>query len=468
MRNHARVFQPLVILVFLLVLPGLVFAGGYNLAGVGAKALSMAGAYRAIADDYSAMYWNPAGLAGQGNALSIEVKSLFPMVWLTPDMSSAYPGYDGYRNGTEETTRAEAFPAGSFGLTYQINDQWTTGLSVFAPAALGARWENLFTGPPHGYNNDVDFPDDAWYSDLKVIDIHPSIGYQATDKLKLGLGLGLIWADVLLNSPSAIPSGAPLPVEHFYAKAGLEGHGIGFGFNMGVLYDITDDFHVGFSYKGPSTIPLDGKVVQELILPTNPGIVALDPSQAALFSGGSIIAEPDAEADFPLPMEAGLGFAYDLNDRFTVALDLHWTNWGAVDKIDIIMDGDGPTGEPAEDSELLLEYEDSFRFNVGASYMAVPEKGLELYLGYYFDPSPIPDASLRPTITDVADKHNISIGGSYNITDKLFFQAYWEHLFSGERDVISEDLDSDGVHDNIAGTWKMQVDTFGMTIGYRF
>ena len=40
-----------------------IFASGVDLTGVGARATAMGGSYRAIADDWSAMYWNPAGLA---------------------------------------------------------------------------------------------------------------------------------------------------------------------------------------------------------------------------------------------------------------------------------------------------------------------------------------------------------------------------------------------------------------------
>jgi hypothetical protein len=39
--------------------------GGYMFMGVGARGLGMAGAYTAIADDATAVYWNPAGLADQ-------------------------------------------------------------------------------------------------------------------------------------------------------------------------------------------------------------------------------------------------------------------------------------------------------------------------------------------------------------------------------------------------------------------
>jgi long-subunit fatty acid transport protein len=38
-------------------------AGGIALSGVGTRAKAMGGAMRGLADDASAMYWNPAGLS---------------------------------------------------------------------------------------------------------------------------------------------------------------------------------------------------------------------------------------------------------------------------------------------------------------------------------------------------------------------------------------------------------------------
>lgn len=37
-------------------------ANGLNLNGLGSKAISMGGAFIGQADDYSAVFWNPAGL----------------------------------------------------------------------------------------------------------------------------------------------------------------------------------------------------------------------------------------------------------------------------------------------------------------------------------------------------------------------------------------------------------------------
>lgn len=52
---------PVPLRVFLLW-GGPVFAGGLSTPGQGARALSMAGAFTAVADDESAVFYNPAGI----------------------------------------------------------------------------------------------------------------------------------------------------------------------------------------------------------------------------------------------------------------------------------------------------------------------------------------------------------------------------------------------------------------------
>jgi long-chain fatty acid transport protein len=59
----------------LLALAPRVYGGGFESAGLGARATAMGGAFIGVADDWTAIYWNPAGLTqlkGRGIATSIE------------------------------------------------------------------------------------------------------------------------------------------------------------------------------------------------------------------------------------------------------------------------------------------------------------------------------------------------------------------------------------------------------------
>jgi len=453
--NWKRLTLILVAILLVAAPASTVWAAGYSLAGVGAKALSMSGSFRAIADDWSAMYWNPAGLAGQQSSFFVEAKLLYPVTWVTPN--TTYP--DGfYRNGVEQSVLAKAFPSGAMAYVQQINEKMTFGVSVFAPSAAGTTWENLVTDPPYGYNNNVPFPKEDWSSDIKIIDIHPTIGYQLTEKLKVGAGFGIMYGMIQLQSPALIASGAPMPYEYLYALTNLEGTGLGYGFNIGAIYDVTEKLHVGFMYKGDVELDIDGSVAQTVYCPVNAGMAASNP---LIFSGGTLEAEPDAKAKFPLPGEWGFDVAYDVNDRLTVAGGFTFVHWSFADEVTIEMDGLSPTGAPAEDALVTMHYEDIMRFNFGMNYVVNADKGFEIRAGYYNDPTAIPNENIHPYITDAADKHNVSFGFAHNLTESLLIEGYWEHVFTPTRTAI------DGEH-NTGGDWKMQVDTFGIQFAYRF
>ena len=70
------------------------YAGGYETFGLGARATSMGGAFIGLADDWTASYWNPAGLAQlKGGAVGIDL--------LTPHATLRASDSDHLRFGCE-------------------------------------------------------------------------------------------------------------------------------------------------------------------------------------------------------------------------------------------------------------------------------------------------------------------------------------------------------------------------------
>jgi hypothetical protein len=68
------------------------FAGGYSVSAVGVRARSMGGAFRAVADDWSAIYYNPAGLAKiEESQLNLSLNLMSP---LTAIVSVSRPAKD--------------------------------------------------------------------------------------------------------------------------------------------------------------------------------------------------------------------------------------------------------------------------------------------------------------------------------------------------------------------------------------
>ena len=51
------------VIAFIALLGPMALANGLNLNSLGTKALTMGGAFVGLADDFSTIYWNPAGIA---------------------------------------------------------------------------------------------------------------------------------------------------------------------------------------------------------------------------------------------------------------------------------------------------------------------------------------------------------------------------------------------------------------------
>ena len=70
----------LLLTVVLIALTGIsLSANGLNLNGQGSKAIAMGGAFIGQADDYSAIFWNPAGLTQiKKSSLSLFITDLLP------------------------------------------------------------------------------------------------------------------------------------------------------------------------------------------------------------------------------------------------------------------------------------------------------------------------------------------------------------------------------------------------------
>ncbi|MDO8722674.1 MAG: hypothetical protein Q7J31_10690, partial [Syntrophales bacterium] len=68
-------------------------ASGLNLEGLGTRAITMGGAFTGLADDSSAIHWNPSGLAQlKGGGFAAGVYSMNITMWDRDSLSNHDPG----------------------------------------------------------------------------------------------------------------------------------------------------------------------------------------------------------------------------------------------------------------------------------------------------------------------------------------------------------------------------------------
>jgi long-chain fatty acid transport protein len=419
------------LLIFFLIYPLYGYSSGLTSSGVGTKALSLGGAFRGLADDWSAAYWNPAGLAFQTKSeVNFSFMILSPRPKFTPDVT--FNGWEvGYKNGTKwyPTDRNFSLPSFSCFMKFPELNGFITGVAFFIPYRSSYEW-NLFDPLP-GYNNNVPYPSIDHKGDLTVLDFHPSIARQFMEgKLALGAGISIQKGDFTLRKVDFVPSDLPYPYNNrprdlFVVDNNFEGDGWGFGANIGLLYKASPKFQIGVSVKSPVTIKLSGTRSLTAYLPNDSAtadlIESIDPVAASHLRGYTLSSSFDSETKLKLPADLGAGVAVMPYSNLTVTVDVNLTTWSSLKELKFTETGKDPFGNPVNYT-VPFEWKDVTRFSLGVEYL--PAKKLALRAGYFLDPTATPDKTLNPLFYDSGEKNGYTLGVGYKAQSFEFGYSY--------------------------------------------
>ena len=265
-------------------------SNGTQIGTVGARSTAMGSAFRGLADDWSAVYFNPAGLTQLQSKWTIG----FSGGLIAPRGSyeaASYPPTmmpSALMTLTETDAKARNFFVPAMSVFYKANDKLTLGVGVYAPFGLGTEWDLLENNATYGNPNALSKKYEN-YSDHQVITVQPTVAYQLTDRLSLGLGVNFIWGKMVLDLAKlavnpAIPAIAanpalnallmPMVNQPFHTRmvveSNLDGDGTTWGFNAGLKFDVTDKLSLGVSARVAGDLALSGTMKTAITCPTTP------------------------------------------------------------------------------------------------------------------------------------------------------------------------------------------------------
>ncbi len=473
-------------------------AGGFEISGVGSKAMGMGGAYRAIADDWSAAYYNPAGYAkifdtqlGASNGFLNYRYEVNPnYLWGGEYESGIYNDQVNY-NKHEILSN----PSGGFVTRLPIFGEIGAGFSVYQLFDQNNTW-TLYDFPP-AYNNVLKLPNDQYSVNLDVVAFQLTAAKEfMNDKLSLGIGLQLLRGDLIYtniyfrDNPYYDPINtnpiAVRPYDKITQWNKNDGNGYGFGLNFGLLYDVTEKLKIGLNARIPFDITIDGKSSLEFYMPIVPYIdsAAVDdpnsPGTAGnLFvTGTKIIDSADFKTKLQLPASFGLGLAYQVNDKFLVSFDAEYTMWSRYKGLDFLysnhfgLTGAADTSATANefftaDVSNPVDWENSGKFALGLLYDY--NQYLTIIGGGSANQSPARTNSLvTPQFIDTGDKYTFSGGLIWHFKqyDLGFVTSYTTYPDLTSNDLV--DLNSDDIFDNFNGFYKAETYETVFSFVYRF
>lgn len=375
---------------------GPAFGAGFNIFEQGSKAMGMAGAFTAQADDPSAVFHNPAGLAFQKERDFAAGTTIITISSSEFEGSNPFPGV-----GVMEEQEGLVFFPSHIYYVQPINQQLTFGFGFYTPYGLTTEWENPETFSGRFISQ---------RAELQTFDLNPVLAWQATPNL--GLAVGAVYRLSTVELDRAVPFLNPftqsiVDIGSANLKSDIDG---GVGFTAGLLHKVNNSFSWGLTYRSKVEIDYEGDGRFSQI---STGSAALDAAVAATIP---------FDTDLPIatsiefPDTASLGLAFALSPTMLLETDFNWTGWSSFDELSLQF----PTA-PQFSQVIPEEYEDAYNYRIGLRWAKNANR--EWRFGYVFDESPQPEEAVSPLLPD-ADRNGFTIGYGWKGAKRDFDLAF--------------------------------------------
>ena len=342
-----------------LLSPAAMATNGYQLIGIGSYQKSLGGAVTANPGTAMTAITNPAGMARIGK------RADFSMEAFMPERSTDFTAYGGERVDSD----SELYGVPAIGWTAPVGgrtDMWFGG-GMYGTSGLGVDYAETLMMPAQASFTGNDLVWDG-YSNIAFWQMAPTLAWDVNDDLSIGVALNIDYQQV--SFAQRIRDTVTDAVYNF--DLSRSANAFGFGLTFGLLYDFSESFTVGFSYKSKQHF-------SELEYNLREGDID------TTLVGGPAFPSGKYKLDLDFPQQLALGIAVHPSDRWTISADLKWIEWSdTMGKLGV----KGPSGY---DFPMDPGWDDQVVYAVGADFQVLDN--LNLRFGFNYAESPIDESN---------------------------------------------------------------------------
>jgi long-chain fatty acid transport protein len=378
--------------------PGVSATDGHFLHGVGAINSAMGGVGVAAPKDLlGAFYHNPAGLMGfKGSRFDLSMELFKPDRTLT----ATAPTQQGPFTGSQ-ASKSEFVPIPAFGWSTELKDgKVVIGLGGLGIGGFGVDYRQnnqhpLLAPKAMGGFGQV-------FSNFSLLKVSPALAFAPSERLWIGFSANVDWASLAVDPfPATSPDGA------FYPGATSTDGAFGFGFQAGLIYQLTDAASLGFAYTSPQKF-------EDFSWNT----VNADPTDPAYGTFREL------EFGLDVPGVVAGGIALDVSPRLFVGADAKYIMYSSTE-------GFEESGFDATGAVKGFGWDDIMVLAAGAQFQASDQFALRA--GYNYSENPVPDEnSFFNVAAPAIIQHHVTLGAGFELTDGLEVSGAYYRALEGE------------------------------------
>lgn len=422
-----------------IAVPHTALASGFRLVETDNGGQGMAHATSASISDAAAVYYNPAALTSiAGYSAKVGVQFVDPM----NEFAAANVEYAG-QNRNEKTANTTYLIPHLYVAKNWDESGWALGFGMFSDFGTGTSWSNY---------SSLRYV--ATDTQLRTATHNVSVAKKLGDSFSAAVGINHMTTDARFD--------AMYPFYLFETGAAdgyrlIRGTGTGWGFNGALLFKPADSVKIALTYRSQVKTSVSGNV----------DILHFPGTLGALVGGTGHNYTSAANVDITYPDMAVLGIAWKATDALTLEADADYTGWASFDQLAFNFTSplklpNGVAVLPSSATQKK-DWKNVTAFRVGAAYNYSSTSTCRI--GYYFDPTPVPDATFDPRLPD-ADRNVVSIGWGYKAMDNFTLDVSFAYLWTGTRSV-SNTVGAEA-RASVNGDYKSTSNIFGLSAGYKF
>ena len=417
------------------------WGSAFSISELGARASGMGTAFTAVADDGSALFYNPAGIGFQpGTHLQMDGLVVVGLFHFFP--SSPAPGTIVPSNGFSGSIRPHYIPVASMYATKQLSPKMTLGFGVFTPFGLAANFTNFHDSDPAltKYTG-------RWAgtrAQLQSFWFQPTVAYRIKPNHSVAIGIAFVHTHLLLEKSILNPLDDGLKFGREAAntifpgidkeqaarviarllpegRSRLAGTANSPGFNLGYLYKHPEGkWSFGFMFRSAVTNHLSGKASFAF----NPNFTLQPFIADGLLS--KAFPNQSIRGSFTTPATYAAGVSAHTFHKMLVSADFRlqdYTRFQSVPLNFTVTEATNKDARTPAEQRLIFDFRNSYQVAVGAEKELNPLTVIRV--GYLFDRSPVVDRSVGPLFPD-SNRHSFTFGATRtrgNQEFTLFYEA---------------------------------------------